>query len=181
MLFQMKKVRLQDVCAQIAITTRHMSSLLMSHLQCQSLCVLLNSWFFSKVITLSFLSVSSDHDSEGKRVQDMLSAIDKPQVGMRTSSSQLHRHTNPDSLITALINHLLSDAVIPGTSIDVFSAFSSDRQMLTLIIITVVTYACSHREGNWSLELCSAWPHEGSICSSMLFTPLHPFISWKAL
>lgn len=27
------------------------------------------------------LSVSSDHDSEGKRVQDMLSTIDKPQVG----------------------------------------------------------------------------------------------------
>uniref|UniRef100_A0A8C4HQJ1 Fibronectin type III domain containing 3Ba n=1 Tax=Dicentrarchus labrax TaxID=13489 RepID=A0A8C4HQJ1_DICLA len=34
------------------------------------------------IITLFFfsLSVSSDHDSEGKRIQDMLSTIDKPQV-----------------------------------------------------------------------------------------------------
>lgn len=38
-------------------------------------------WLFDFPVT-----VSSDHDSEGKRVQDMLSTIDKPQVGMHTSS-----------------------------------------------------------------------------------------------
>ena len=57
----------------------------------------------------SLVSVSSDHDSEGKRVQDMLSTIDKPQVGTHPPTAAAHTHTHTrtlDPLITTFINHL---------------------------------------------------------------------------
>lgn len=41
------------------------------------------------------ISVSADQDSEGKRVQDMLSTIEKPQVGTHTFSHHyIHTHTH---------------------------------------------------------------------------------------
>lgn len=57
--------------------------------------------------------MSADHDSEVKRVQDMLSTIEKPQVGTHTFS---HTHTHAH---TTLINHLLSEAVVAGTMINI--------------------------------------------------------------
>uniref|UniRef100_A0AAQ5XU18 Fibronectin type-III domain-containing protein n=1 Tax=Amphiprion ocellaris TaxID=80972 RepID=A0AAQ5XU18_AMPOC len=47
---------------------------------CYTNTVSLLCWKYILLFIYSSVSVSSDHDSEGKRVQDMLSTIDKPQV-----------------------------------------------------------------------------------------------------
>lgn len=97
------------------------------------------------IITVFFcLSFSSDHDSEGKRVQDMLSAIEKPQVGIPLPTTARTHTFKPLSSITSL-----SDAVTAGLSSDDFSVClfglfeSHENEMLTFRIISILTCICS--------------------------------------
>lgn len=96
------------------------------------------------------VSVSIDHDSEGKRVQDMLSTIEKPQVGMHISSHCCaHTHAR-----AAHITHLLSDAVIAGMRVNIFSKSSSrlrnEHEMYRqLCYIYVCNYFQDPSDGPW--------------------------------
>lgn len=89
--------------------------------------------------SLFLLSLSSDHDSEGKRVQDMLSTIEKPQVGTPLPAVA-HAHTL--KLLSSIT--CLSDAVTAGLSSDDFSIclFGFCDEMLTLRIIATLTCVC---------------------------------------
>lgn len=58
-------------------------------------CRVLHEKFDASVMINSVpVCVSTDHDSEGKRVQDMLSTIEKPQVGMHTFYITTHTQTH---------------------------------------------------------------------------------------
>lgn len=123
------------------------------------------------IITVFFcLSFSSDHDSEGKRVQDMLSAIEKPQVGIPLPTTARTHTFKPLSSITSL-----SDAVTAGLSSDDFSVClfglfeSHENEMLTFRIISILTCICStflifnvflgglsSRERNYNLRCANA-------------------------
>lgn len=80
----------------------------------------------SAFVIICFSRLPADHDSEAKRVQDMLSTIEKPQVGMNKTHTQTRTH-QPCSLAAGFINHRLSHAAASGISSNSLFIFSSRR------------------------------------------------------